>query len=56
MMFEGELERIIEKVDLNKNGLIEYSEFVVATSNFYQMLTEKNLKQAFDLFDMDANG
>jgi len=36
--------------------LIEYSEFVAAASNFYQLMTENNLKQAFDLFDMDANG
>jgi calcium-dependent protein kinase len=56
LIFEGELEQIIEKVDLNKNGLIEYSEFVAAASNYYQMLTEKHLRQAFDLFDMDANG
>jgi calcium-binding protein CML len=29
---------------------------VAAASNFYQMLTEKHLKQAFDLFDLDENG
>ena len=56
MLFEGELQQILERVDLNKNGLIEYSEFVAATSNFYQLLTELHLKQAFDLFDLDANG
>lgn len=44
MLFEGELQQIMEQVDLNRNGLIEYSEFVAATSNFYQMLTEKHLK------------
>lgn len=46
----------MEQIDLNGNGLIEYSEFVAACSNFYQMLTEKHLKQAFDLFDLDLNG
>lgn len=55
-MFEGELELIIKKIDLNQNGLIEYSEFVSAASNFHNMMTEKNLRQAFDLFDLDANG
>jgi calcium-dependent protein kinase len=56
MLFEGELTKIMEQIDLNRNGLIEYSEFVAAASNFYQLMTEKHLKQAFDLFDMDANG
>lgn len=36
--------------------MIEYSEFVSATCNLNNLLTEKNLKQAFDLFDLDANG
>jgi calcium-dependent protein kinase len=55
-MFEDELERIIKNVDLNQNGQIEYSEFVSAASNLNNLLTENNLKQAFDLFDLDANG
>ena len=46
----------MDKVDLNGNGLIEYSEFVLAASNFYCMMTERHLRQAFDLFDLDANG
>jgi calcium-dependent protein kinase len=36
--------------------MIEYSEFIAAASNLNQLLTDKNLKQAFDLFDLDANG
>lgn len=43
-MFEDELQKIIKNIDLNQNGLIEYSEFVAVTSNFNQMMTEKNLK------------
>ena len=35
MLFEGELNKIVEPIDLNRNGLIEYSEFVAAASNFY---------------------
>lgn len=53
MMFEDELKAIIKKIDLNQNGSIEYSEFVAAASNLHNMMTEKNLKQAFDLFDLD---
>lgn len=56
IMFEDELQGILKKIDLNQNGMIEYSEFIAAASNIQQLLTEKNLKQAFDLFDLDANG
>jgi hypothetical protein len=44
MLFEGELTKIMQQIDLNRNGLIEYSEFVAAASNFYQLMTEKHLK------------
>lgn len=53
IVFEEELQQIIKNVDFNNNGQIEYSEFVSAASNLKQLLTEKNLKQAFDLFDLD---
>jgi Ca2+-binding EF-hand superfamily protein len=53
IMFEDELKIIIQKIDLNQNGTIEYSEFVAAASNLHIMMTEKNLKQAFELFDLD---
>ena len=56
ILFEDELKKIIYNVDINNNGIIEYSEFVAATSNLNKILTEKNLKQAFDLFDLDQNG
>lgn len=56
IIFEDELKKIIQRVDFNQNGKIEYSEFVAAASNFKNMLNEKNLKYAFDLFDLDQNG
>ena len=56
MFFEQDLYKIIKNVDLNQNGIIEYSEFVAATSNLKLMMTDKNLKYAFDLFDLDNNG
>lgn len=56
MLFEEELQNIIRNIDFNQNGQIEYSEFIVAASNINNMMTELNLKQAFDLFDLDANG
>jgi calcium-dependent protein kinase len=44
ILFEGELLKIINNVDMNKNGIIEYSEFISACSNLNLMMTEKNLK------------
>jgi len=55
-MADSEFEEIIKRIDFNQNGVIEYSEFIAAASNMKQMMTEINLKQAFDLFDLDQNG
>jgi calcium-dependent protein kinase len=56
LVFEGEIEDILKQVDSNNNGVVEYSEFITACTNLSNMITEKNLKEAFDLFDMDNNG
>lgn len=47
IIFEQELKAIIQQADFNKNGQIEYSEFVAACTNMNLMMTEKNLKEAF---------
>jgi len=42
----------LRKTDLNNNGVIDYTEFLVAhVSNQNDILTEKNLKQAFNYYD-----
>ena len=56
IFFEDELKNIMLAVDFSGNGRIEYSEFVAACSDIKLMMTDKNLKQAFDLFDLDQNG
>ena len=56
MLFEEELQAIIRNIDFNQNGQIEYSEFIIAASNVNNLMTDINLRQAFDLFDLDANG
>lgn len=53
ILFNEELDNIIKKVDFNGNGTIEFSEFITACSNVNKMLTEKNLFEAFNLFDLD---
>ena len=51
-----EAEVIMAKIDLDNNGFIEYDEFLHATIEKSTFLSESNLKQAFDLFDIDKGG
>ncbi|CAI2359896.1 unnamed protein product [Moneuplotes crassus] len=51
-----EIDQLLDNIDLNGNGVIDYSEFVTATSDYQKLCTEKNLKTAFDKFDLDGNG
>ena len=53
---EEELREMVEAIDTNKDGFIDYQEFVTAAYNRQEALCEKNLKAAFDLFDSDGNG
>ena len=55
-MAEVEVERIMKKVDVNENGRIDYSEFLMATSNVNNLLGSKKLQMAFEQFDLDGNG
>ncbi|XP_074577402.1 putative calcium-binding protein CML18 [Curcuma longa] len=55
-----QMDALIQRVDTNSNGLIEFSEFValvspdlVATKSPY---TESQLRRLFDMFDRDGNG
>ena len=56
LIFRDELKKIIAQVDSNNNGTIEYSEFIMCCTNLNNLMTEKNLKEAFNLFDLDQNG
>ena len=47
---------VMESVDFDHNGLIDFSEFMVAASNHRSLLTHKNLKIAYELFDQDNSG
>jgi len=48
---ELEVERIMNSVDVDKNGMIDYTEFITASINKDKMLTGERLKTAFDYFD-----
>ena len=50
------LDCLMKTIDTDNNGFIEFEEFVRASIDKEKLLTEKNLKIAFDLFDRDKNG
>lgn len=47
---------IIEKVDINKVGYIEYEQFIKASIDKEKLLEEDILKYAFNYFDIDKSG
>jgi len=51
-----EIEKIMDLVDIDRNGFIEYQEFISATFSKKKILTEENLTRAFDMFDKDKSG
>ena len=48
----NEVETLMAVADVDNNGLIDYSEFLLATGNKKEMLSKENVKRAFDLFDI----
>jgi len=44
---------MFEKIDLDGNGTIDYTEFVMATINEKNLVTNERLLQAFKMFDKD---
>lgn len=50
------MNKILNKVDTDKSGYIDYSEFILATVDRDKLLTTDRLKCAFDEFDADKNG
>ena len=42
--------------DLNGNGELDYSEWLVATTKRSDLVNSKKLQQAFQFFDKDGSG
>lgn len=55
-LVEKEVDDIISRIDQDKNEFIEYEEFIRATVNLDDLLTEENLLLAFNSFDGDGSG
>ena len=50
------IEGLIKNIDTDNNGYISFEEFCIALINKEKILTEKNLRMAFDVFDRDKSG
>ena len=51
-----EINKVIEEVDGDNDGFISYEEFLRVSINQKQLLDEKNLKLAYDRFDLNKDG
>ena len=47
---------MISKIDADGNGEINYSEWMMASMNKQQMLSNERLEQAFKMFDANGDG
>lgn len=47
---------MFDKIDRDKSGFIDYSEFLIASMNAETTLTEEKLEAAFRMMDYDNNG
>jgi calcium-dependent protein kinase len=53
---EEEVDKMMKNVDIDGNGVIEYTEFVMATMNEKNMVSQDKLQAAFKMFDKDNSG
>ena len=53
---EEEIDRIIDQLDLDHNNKINYSEFLTATVDITQFLTESKVRAMFNTFDIQGSG
>ena len=53
---ESKIQQIIRAIDTDKNGAINYTEFVAATLTAEVINNEKKIQSAFDILDKDGDG
>ena len=53
---KADIEKMFDAVDIDRSGYIDYSEFVIASMNEKQLLTNEKLQAAFKMFDKDGSG
>ena len=55
-MSEEEIQSIVKELDFAENKKINYSEFIAATINTQEFLTDQKLSAIFRTFDIDNTG
>ena len=55
-MTHEKIEKIINTMDFDRNGNVDYEEFIRMCIPKEKLFTEENLENAFSLFDKDKNG
>ena len=53
---EDEVERIMNLVDTDRSGFIDFTEFITATMDRKKLLSKKRIEAAFNTFDKDGSG
>jgi len=53
---EQEVDRVMNIIDVDGNGFIEYEEFLRASIDINKILTDDNIKIVFQLFDVNNTG
>ena len=53
---DDNIQGLLDNMDQDNNGYIGFEEFLIASINKEKILTEKNLKMAFNVFDRDKSG
>lgn len=53
---EEEVDNIFSAIDTDGNGVIDYSEFLMATMSDKDLMSKEKLKAAFRVFDKDGDG
>jgi len=52
---DHDLDRIFTSIDASNTGYIEFTEFLVASTNERTLLSQTRLDAAFKMFDLDNN-
>ena len=53
---DDDWDELLDKMDTNGDGQIDFNEFLAAAYDKTKLLNEKNIQVAFDLFDRDKKG
>ena len=56
MIPEADLQLLMSDIDVDKNGVVDYEEFLAATMNLFKLQNDEKLMKAFEHFDTDNSG